>query len=301
MTLAAIPVAALGGDLFLKGMLGLATWSRLPRFLVATTLAAFATSSPELTLSTMAALSGKPEIGLGDALGSNVVNIALILGLSLAFGAMPASLEGLRRDYLLAVATPLVTLVLCLDGTVSRLDGGILLALFASWLAMVFRQGIASRRTTEHAPQSEISLVLALLGGIAGLACLILAGILFVDGASDIAAGLGVQDYVIGATIVAIGTSMPELVTTLLSRLRGQHDLSLGILLGSCLFNGLAVIGIASAIQAIHAPQPEVGLALVFGVVAVLMMQPRGGEIARYRGAILLALYLAFVVTTAAM
>jgi len=110
--LAAIPLAAFGGEAFLKGVLGVGAWLRLPKFLVATTLSAFATSSPELTVSTMAALAGKPEIGLGDALGSHVVNIALTLGLALLFGALTARLAEFRRDFVLALGVPVLTLVL---------------------------------------------------------------------------------------------------------------------------------------------------------------------------------------------
>jgi cation:H+ antiporter len=137
--LAAIPLAALGGEAFLKGVLGAAAHLRLPKFLVATTLAAFATSSPELTVSSMAALAGKLEIGLGDTLGSNVVNIGLILGLALLFGALTAKLADIRRDFLLALTVPLLTLILAADGA-------LLLAAFALWLGLIVRQARAHRR-----------------------------------------------------------------------------------------------------------------------------------------------------------
>ncbi|MGE0667019.1 MAG: sodium:calcium antiporter [Sphingomonadales bacterium] len=298
---AAVPLAAIGGDLFLKGVLGIAAWSRVPRVLVGTTLAAFATSSPELTLSTVAALSGQPEIGLGDALGSNVVNIALILGLSLLFGALPASLRGLRREYLMAAAAPVATLALCLDGTVSRLDGAILLVLFFVWLSLSIRHGLEFRRGAGTETQDGVVLLPALARGAIGLAILILAGKLFVDGASGVAAALGLHAYVVGATIVAIGTSMPELVATLLTRLRGQHDLSLGILLGSSLFNGLAIVGIASGIQPIHAPRAEVAAALLFGLAALLLVVPRRDVIPRGRSLLLLALYASYAIVMASV
>lgn len=134
--MAAIPLAAFGGEAFLKGVLGVSAWLRLPKLLVATTLAAFATSSPELTVSSMAALAGKPEIGLGDALGSNVVNIALILGLALLFGALSACMADIRRDFALALGIPVLTLILALDGMLSRAEGTLLLALFAIWLSL---------------------------------------------------------------------------------------------------------------------------------------------------------------------
>jgi len=304
--LAAIPLAALGGEAFLKGVLGMAAWLRLPKLLVATTLAAFATSSPELTVSSMAALAGKPEIGLGDALGSNVVNIALILGLALLFGGLSARFAEIRRDFLLALAVPILTLILALDGVLTRAEGALLLALFAAWLTLAARQAIAHRRdiqtTAQTTAQAEMQppgqLVRTGLFLIVGLASLILAGRLFVTGASGIAAALGVHAYVIGALVVAIGTSLPELVTTLLARWRGHDDVGLGTLLGSNLFNGLAIVGVAAAIHPIQAPLAEVAVALVFGVLSVLLILPRAGLISRWRGLVLLAVYAAFMTAT---
>ena len=299
--LAAIPLAALGGEAFLRGVLGIAAWLRLPKLLVATTLAAFATSSPELTVSSIAALAGKPEIGLGDALGSNVVNIGLILGVALLFGALAAHFAEIKRDFLLALGVPVFILVLALDGTLSRADGALLLALFALWLALVVRQAIQHRReipTHEALMGTSVQPIRAWLFLIAGLASLILAGRLFVTGASGIAEALNINAYVIGVTVVAIGTSLPELVTMLLARWRGHDDVGLGTLLGSNLFNGLAIVGIAAAIHPIRAPSSEVAVALGFGVLTVLLMLPRAGVISRRRGLALLAAYAAFITTT---
>ncbi|SOD41512.1 calcium/sodium antiporter [Nitrosovibrio sp. Nv4] len=297
--LAAIPLAALGGEFFLKGVLGVASLWRLPKLLVATSLAAFATSSPELTVSTMAAIAGRPEIGLGDALGSNVVNIALILGLALLFGTLPAHLNELRRDFIFALAVPILLLVLAADGTLSRIEGAFLLMLFAFWLVLIAKQATKHRRdTTKADTESPGKPTHAWLFLLVGLTCLLLAGHLFVTGASGIAAALGMHNYVIGATVVAIGTSLPELVTTLLSRWRGHANLGLGILLGSNLFNGLAIVGIAAVIHPIQAPPREVSVALVVGVLSVLLILPRNGVISRQRGFCLLAAYMAYVVAT---
>jgi len=296
--LAAVPLAALGGETFLKGVLGLGTWLRLPKLLVATTLAAFATSSPELTVSSMAALAGKPSIGLGDALGSNVVNIALILGLALLFGALPARLADIRRDLILALGVPVFTLLLAHDGALSRADGLLLLALFTGWMALLVRQGVKHRRSTVGNAEGQSGPALASLFSLLGLACLILAGRLFVTGASGIATAFGVHPYVIGALVVAIGTSLPELVTTLIARWRGHDDVGLGTLLGSNLFNGLAIVGVAATIHPIRAPLEEVAVAIGFGVLALLLMLPFRGLIARWRGVVLLATYLAYLTAT---
>lgn len=297
--LAAIPLAALGGASFLKGMLAIAAWLRLPNMLVATTLAAFATSSPEMAVSSLAALSGKPGIGLGDALGSNVVNLGLILGCALLCGPLAACFVECRRDILLAVAVPLLTLMLMRDDLLSRAEGLLLLALFALWMMLVVRQAIAHRRDAPGSGEHTISAARAWLLLCFGLAALILAGRLFVSGASGIALAMGLHPYVIGATLVAIGTSLPELVTVLLSRLRGHDDVGLGTLLGSSLFNGLAVVGVAATIHPISAPRAEVGIALAFGTITVLLVVPRGGMLRRRRGLALLAAYSAFVVVTA--
>jgi cation:H+ antiporter len=246
----------------------------------------------------MAALAGKPEIGLGDALGSNVVNIALILGLALLFGSLSTRFAEIRRDFLLALSVPVLTLFLALDGMLSRAEGALLLALFAAWLTLAARQAIAHRREVQANAQAIGQPLSTALYLIAGLACLILAGRLFVTGASGIAVALGVHAYVIGALVVAIGTSLPELVTTLLARLRGHDDVGLGTLLGSNLFNGLAIVGVAAAIHPIQAPVGEIAAALVFGVLSMLLILPRAGVIPRWRGLALLLAYAAFVTAT---
>ena len=176
---AAILLAAIGGEAFLRGVLGFSAWLRLPKMLVATTLAAFATSSPELTVSSLAALAGKPEIGLGDALGSNVVNIALVLGIALMFGSLPARLEEIRRDMILALAVPPITFFLISDGVLSRADGAVLLCLFVFWLGMMVRQALHHRRRqAEEAPDAQgVKFWLISLYALLGLgSLLILAG-----------------------------------------------------------------------------------------------------------------------------
>lgn len=295
----AVLLAAAGGEAFLKGVLGVAGWLRVPKLLVATTLAAFATSSPELTVSIVAALSGKPEIGLGDALGSNVVNIALILGLALLFGPLLLARSELGRDFILALIVPILTLLMALDGTLSRLEGAALLTLFAGWMGLVIHAGRRERSETPAIYTPRFGM--AMLYGVAGLAALILAGRLFVTGASGIVAAFGVHPYVIGAVVVAVGTSLPELVTVLVSRLRGHDEVGVGTLLGSNLFNGLAIVGVAAAIRPIDSPAMKLAPAIGFGLLAVLLMLPgRRGVLGRGRGVSLLCAYAAFLWSTLA-
>lgn len=257
-------LAATGGDAFLKSILGAALHLRVPKMVVATTLAAFATSSPELTVSSVAALAGQPEIGLGDALGSNAVNIALIFGLALLYGPVQTARADFGHDFYLAVGIPLR-----------------------------HRDRVVAIET------GELSLGKSLFLGVLGLGALIAAGRLFVSGATGVAANLGVDTYVIGVALVAIGTSLPELVTVILSRLRGHDEVGVGTLIGSNLFNGLFIVGVACTIHPIAAPREEVALTLSAGIVALLLLLPnRSGCIVRARGVGLLLVYAGFIWAT---
>lgn len=295
--LGAVALAAVGGELFLKGVLDAAATLRVPKLLVATTLAAFATSSPELTVSTVAALAGKPEIGLGDALGSNVANIALIFGMALLFGPLHVARRELGRDFTFTIGVPLLTLWFVRDGLVSRGEGIALLLIFGLWLGFLIRATRVERSPAES--PSDGQPWRSLLLGAAGLAALVLAGRLFVTGATGIATVFGVDAYVIGATVVAVGTSLPELVTVLLSRLRGHDDIGVGTLLGSNLFNGLAIVGVAASIHPITAPPAEIVIALGMGIASLLLLIPgRDALLGRGRGLLLLFIYVLFVAMT---
>jgi cation:H+ antiporter len=295
----AVLLAAGGGEVFLKSILGAALHLRVPKMVVATTLAAFATSSPELTVSSVAALAGQPEIGLGDALGSNVVNIALIFGLALLYGAVQTTRQDFGRDYYLALAVPALTFVLVFDGRIEGAEALLLLAVFLAWLVWTVRSALRNRSDAVNVEAGELSAGSSLLLGVLGLGALIAAGRLFVSGATGVAAAFGVDTYMIGVLLVAIGTSLPELVTVILSRLRGHDDVGVGTLVGSNLFNGLAIVGVAGTIHPISVPFAEVALTLACGIVALLLLRPnRAGLITRGRGFMLLALYAGFVWAT---
>jgi cation:H+ antiporter len=299
LILGAVLLAAAGGEAFLKSVLGAALHLRVPKVMVATTLAAFATSSPELTVSTVAALAGQPEIGLGDALGSNVVNIALIFGLALLYGGVQTSRQDFGRVFYLALAVPALSFFLIFDGRIERAEALLLLAVFLAWLVCTVRSALRQRAVAVDVEATELSAGKSLLLGVLGLGALIVAGRLFVSGATGIAAAFAVDTYVIGAIVVAIGTSLPELVTVILSRLRGHDDVGVGTLIGSNLFNGLAIVGVAGTIHPIAAPMSEVALTLACGIVALLLLLPnRSGLIVRGRGFLLLMLYVGFLWAT---
>ena len=288
--------AGLGGELFVRGTVSLATWARIAPGIVGATVAAFATSSPELSVSITSALAGTPQIALGDALGSNVVNIALILALALLISGIQSSRDSIRRDFPVAFLVPVLTVALAADGELSRLDGSLMLSVFLAWMIATVIEARRQRSAAEEVLGAH-RLAPALLSAAIGLGLLVGAGLLIVDGARAIAISFGLSEFIIGATVVAVGTSVPELATALISKLRGHDEVGLGTVLGSNIFNGLFIVAVAALIHPIAFEASSVRVALAFGLVAVMLTLPgKSGYIGRGRGLLLLLLYVAYVV-----
>jgi cation:H+ antiporter len=269
--------------------------ARIKPAIVGVTVAAFATSSPELAVSIRAATAGIPQISLGDVLGSNVANVALILGLVLCISGITAPRQSIRRDFPVALLVPAVIGLLSADGLISRMDGVLLLVCFAGWLFAVIREALQQRESIQKTEQGR-RIGSALLLSLVGLAFLIGAGHLFVTGAKGIAYSFGISDFVIGAVVVAVGTSMPELATTILAKLRGHDDIGLGTVLGSNIFNSLWIVGIASLICPIVIHWNEISVAVIFGILAPACTFPLSkGYIGRGRGFLLVAMYVVYL------
>lgn len=287
--------AGIGGEIFVRGAVGVAQWVRVAPGIIGATVAAFATSSPELSVSIRAALTGQPQIALGDALGSNVVNIALILGVALAISGIRSPKDIRRREFPVAIAVPLVTGVLFLDGVLSRLDGLMLLGAFLVWLVMVVRDVRLQRSVTVGVLQKGRAWVF-MLAFVVGLGFLTAAGSLIVSGARGIAVSFGISEFIIGATIVAVGTSMPELATTIISKYRGHDEVGLGTVLGSNIFNGLFIVAVAAIICPIEMDRRDAAGACFFGLIALSLVWPsRDGYISRGRGIALVIWYGAYL------
>lgn len=288
--------AGIGGELFVRGVVGIALWARVSAGIVAATVAAFATSSPELSVAISSALAKNPQISLGDALGSNVINVALILSIPIIMTGIKSSADSVQRDFPFALFAPLLTAVLALDGELSRVDGGILLMAFLFWLGIVMLE-VRRQRSAAEKVLGERRGWLAMALSLAGFLCLIAAGRLIVIGAKGIALSFGIDEFIIGATIVAVGTSIPELATSIISKIRGHDEVGLGTILGSNIFNGLFIIAVAAMIYPIKLSLHKVLPVLAFGLVTVLLIwPPRHGRIGRSRGVLLLALYAVYVI-----
>jgi len=292
-----VACAGIGGELFVRGTVGLAHWARISPGIIGAVVAAFATSSPELSISINAALAGKPQIALGDALGSNVVNVSLVLALALVISGIQSPRESVKRDFPVALLIPVVTGVLFLDGVLSRIDGLLMLSMFFAWLVATIIEA-RKQRSVAGKVLGEHRRWLVVLFCVAGLAFLIAAGNLIVAGARGLAITFGIDEFIIGATIVAIGTSTPELATTVIAKLRGHDEVGLGTILGSNIFNGIFIVAIAAIIHPITIAWREVAVALVFGLVALAFTYPtRTGFIERRRGVLLLILYAVYLAT----
>lgn len=295
LLLGGLVCAGLGGELFVRAAVGIARWARVAPGIIGATVAAFATSTPELTVAVNAAIEGRPQISFGDALGSNVVNVGLVLGLCLVVAPMAVAAKAVRRDFAVALLAPLLTALLIVDGRLTRIDGLLLLAGFAAWLLATVAEA-RRQRSAAAAVLGEPSRLRALASLAAGLVLLVAAGRLIVLGAVGLAEEWGLGAFVIGAVVVAIGTSVPELATAVIASLRGHAEVGLGTVLGSNVFNGLFIVGTLAALSPFDVDRRQAGLALGFGalLVALTWVPPRGG-LTRRRGALLLMLYAAYL------
>jgi cation:H+ antiporter len=292
VTLAAgILLAGFGGEFFLRGLLGLSGWLRVSPGIIGATVAAFATSSPELSVAITSASVGRPEISLGDALGSNVVNVAFILGLALVIAGIACPRDSVRRDFPGALLVPLIVGTLAWDGALSRIDGIVLLLIFAAWMVVVIRD-VRQQRSTAEVNAGKRPAILVLAASVAGLIGLFGGGRLIVLGAKGIALKFGIPEFIIGATVIAIGTSVPELATTVMAQIRGHCEMGLGTILGSNIFNGLFIVGLAATICPISTAGRELIITLTAGLLTTVATFPaRDGCIGRMRGLFLLGAY----------
>jgi cation:H+ antiporter len=290
-----VALAALGGELFVRGSVGLAKWLRIPAGIVGATVAAFATSSPELSVAVLASLDGRPEIALGDAAGSNLVNLGVVLGFTVLLSPVIVRVADLRRELPIGIASMALLWVFAGDGSFSRIEASAFVAVFLFWLVWVVRD--ARRDRVEVGALSSARRGRTLLELFLGLVALVLAGRLVVTAAKGFGEALGWSEFVVGSLLVAVGTSTPEFVTALIAARRGHSEVGVGAVLGSNIFNTLFIVGIAGLIRPIAGDIEGLEVAVVLGILATVLVVPnRANVVGRLRGVVLLATYAAFVV-----
>lgn len=292
---------------FVDGASATATHFSVPPLLVGMVIVGFGTSAPEMVVSTIAASQGNPGLALGNAWGSNIVNIALILGVTALISPIVVHSQILRKELPILAAVTGLSAWLVWDLQVTRPDAWILLAVFALLMTWSIIQGLRGDSDTlgdETATELQahaMPINRAVMWLVLGLLVLIGSSRLLVWGAVTIAQSLGVSDLIIGLTVVAIGTSLPELASCVAAARKGEHDIALGNVLGSNLFNTLAVVGIAGAIAPIGV-DPEVltrDLPVMIGLTLVLFamgwgFRGKAGRINRVEAGVLLAAYLGY-------
>lgn len=296
-------------DRFVEGSAASARHFGMPPLLIGMVIVGFGTSAPEMIVSALAALQGNPSLALGNAYGSNITNIALILGLTALISPIAVHSGVLRKELpILLVVTGLAAFQLW-DGELSRIDAWSLLAVFGGLVAWTVFQGLRQRtdalglEVVKELDAHSIPLKQSLLWLVIGLVLLIVSSRILVWGAVEIAHGYGVSDLIIGLTIVALGTSLPELASSVIAARKGEHDIALGNIIGSNLFNTLAVVGIAAAIHpATVAPEilsrDVLTMTILTFLLFVFCFGFRGsGRINRLEGAILLVGYIGYTVS----
>jgi cation:H+ antiporter len=288
-------LAAIGGEMFVSGSVSLAQRLRIPSGIVAATIGAFASASPEFSVAIVAAVRGDPDISLGNAIGSNIVNLGLVLGITLLVKEIAVPRKTILRDFIAALAAPALMLALSLDGKLTRADGCLMLLIFGGWMAATVIEAARSRVDEPGQPLPKGWMTIAALA--TSVLLLAGAGKLLVEGALALSEALGLRAFVISSTLVAIGTDIPELAVSLAAIWRGRPDISLGAVLGSNVFNSLAVVGSAVVVRPFDAANSELRLGLAVGMLLLLCIWPsREGLIPRWRSAVLLGIYAAYVI-----
>ncbi|WP_237068055.1 calcium/sodium antiporter [Microbulbifer guangxiensis] len=295
-------------DRFVEGAAATANHAGMPPLLIGMVIVGFGTSAPEMVVSAMAALDGSPGLAIGNAYGSNIANTGLILGLTAVFVPLAVHSKIVRKELPLLLAISCLTGAFLWNHELARWESLVLLAGFFGLIVWTIISALRGKGDVAEAEiESELEahampLGRALFWLVAGLALLLVSSRLLVWGAVNVAEALGVSDLIIGLTIVALGTSLPELAATIIAARKGEHDIAIGNVVGSNMFNLLAVVGIAGAIAPMSDVPAEVitrDWPMVVGLTVALFVfaygfRGRQGRINRFEGAILLGAYLAY-------
>ena len=290
-----------GADRLTDGAVAVAEKMKMPQIVIGLTIVAMGTSMPEFCVSFISALKGTSDLAVGNIVGSNIFNALLIVGVSALVAPMTIMETTVRKDIPFALVASALLLIMCLDGDISRLDAGILFVMFLIFMYMTLKgakkQGSDAEEAIEGEGNKPMSTWLSVVWILVGLLCLIGGSNLFVEGATAVAANLGVSEAVIGLTIVAGGTSLPELATSVVSARKGNSGIAIGNVLGSNVFNILAILGITGMIT----PMTLKGITyidlsmLVISIMLVWLFSFTKYKIERWEGAVLTAVFIGYI------
>ncbi len=298
--IAGLALLYFGGEWLIRGASALAFRLGLPAMTIGLTVVAFGTSAPELVVSLDAALSGANDVSVGNVVGSNIANVALILGIAALLRPMAVRLKMIQLDAPLMVAISLALVLVLADGQASRLEGALLFAGLVAYVAYTLwrarRQPGMLRASRDNASLVQLSLRMSLLYTLAGLGLLVAGGHLLVVAAVDLATVLGMSQATIGLTIVAVGTSLPELATTVIASLRRQGDIAIGNAVGSNIFNILCVFGVTAIVTPLQLGAVgwfDLATMVTLAVILNIFLYTRR-RLSRIEGALLLASFVLY-------
>jgi cation:H+ antiporter len=295
-----------GAELLVRGASRLAVAAGITPLVVGLTVVAFGTSAPEMAVTVGSAYAGQAEVALGNVIGSNIFNVLFILGVSALIAPLVVAQQLIRFDVPLLIGASVVVLLMALDGEIGRIDGSVLFAGIVAYTVFMVRQ---SRREVAAVvdeydaafavPAERIRPVVNVVLVLIGLSLLVVGARWLVDAAVTTATALGVSELVIGLTIVAAGTSLPEVATSVLATIRGERDIAVGNVIGSCIFNLLAVLGLGGLVAPAGIPVSQGALTfdipvMIAVAIAALPIFFTGHAIARWEAAVFLGYYLAY-------
>ncbi len=297
-----------GGEILVRGASRLAAAAGISRLVIGLTIVAFGTSAPEMLVSVYASVTGNPDIAVANVVGSNIFNVLLILGVCAVLRPLMVASRLVRVDVPVMIAVSILLLILSIDGILGFWDGLLLSGGVIAYTVIILRQGRRDEALNQQAPglagaQGHLglqSLGLNILLIIAGLGLLVLGARWLVDGASALARAFGVSDIIIGLTIVAGGTSLPEVAASVVATIRGERDIAIGNVIGSNIFNILGILGVSSLLAeprlSVPASIVDFDLPVMIAVaVACLPLFFTGRELKRWEGLVFLGYYVAYV------
>ena len=293
-----------GADRLTDGAVAVAEKMKMPQIVIGLTIVAMGTSMPEFCVSLVSALKGTTDLAVGNIVGSNIFNTLLIVGVSAWVAPMTILKSTVRKDIPFALFASVILLIMCLDGNISRLDAGILFVLFLVFMYVTLKSAKPKEDDTTAKTDSiednkkPMAAWLSIVWIIVGLACLIGGSNLFVEGATKVAEHIGVSEAVIGLTIVAGGTSLPELATSVVSARKGNSGIAIGNVLGSNVFNILAILGVTGVITPMHLQgitMLDLSM-MVFSTLLVWLFSFTKYKIARWEGIVLTIVFIGYMV-----
>ncbi len=288
-----------GADLFVEGASGIADKFGIPQLVIGLTIVAIGTSLPEAAVSISAALKGSADITIGNVVGSNILNILIILGLTSVIRAVPVQKSTVKYEIpFVIVVTALLALLGLFDNTVGRLDGILLWALMGVYMVYLLKMAKAGTASEENAEKKKMPVWKLLLMVVAGAVMIVLGSDVSVDAATALATAFGMSERFIGLTIVALGTSLPELVTSVTAAVKGKSDIAMGNIVGSNIFNILFVVGTTAVITPVpyNASFLVDSIAAIAAAVLLLLCVLRSQKLTRVGGCIMLAGYAGYFV-----